>query len=389
MTRQCRNLWAAAVAAGAVAMLAGCNQFIEPQLTMDPQRARVDARSKLYQAADDADPTTRVHAIEAMADVVGDRAGGVFLQALDDPIPMVRFAAAMAIGDVKCAPAKAKLVKMSAFTPSTQTGERQKAAFIAVAYALARLDALSAEPGTELGRLLDDPEKDVRALTAMAMGKIGEPSATGPLKAILENEREPMVLIQLHEALAMLGDQRSASVLEAFTKGQFMDDRLVAIQALARVQYRRAPAVLQSLMDERQPPQVRVAAAGALARLGQVDPAGYRLCVEAARDPARMLTRAYGGAKEASATEINSLQGLAAIGLGWMNRTGAIEVLHPLLFSKDGAVRVAAAMSILRLLGSVPTEPQGVTPRPASRPGEADLPTVPKPPKLHTAGGKD
>jgi hypothetical protein len=102
-----------------------------------------------------------------------------------------------------------------------------------------------------------------------------------------------------------------------------------------------------------------------------------------------MLTRAYGGAKEASATEINSLQGLAAIGLGWMNRTGAIEVLHPLLFSKDGAVRVAAAMSILRLLGSGPTESQGVTPRPASRPGEADLPTVPKPPKLHTAGGKD
>lgn len=377
--RRSVGLWAL-LGTCAVTFLGGCTLF-GPRLAMDPRRARIDARTALYQAADDPDVATRVHGIEAMAEVLGERASGVFVQNLDDASPVVRFAAAMAIGDIRHAQVKPKLLVMAG------KGEPNKLVFIAVAYALARLDCLSSAAGTELGKMLTDQEKDVRGQVALVMGKMGEVSAIAFLKAVLEDEREPMVRLQIIESLAMLGDERSASVLEAFTKSQFMDERLVAIPAMAKARYRRAPIILRGLLDDRQPPPVRVAAAGALAMLGEVDGSGYLFCVSAAQDPQRVLASAYGGARQVTPTDVTSLQGLAAISLGWMKQEGAVQVLHPLLQSKEGGVRVAAAMAILRLLGTDDLE--AARPGRTGRPGSEDSSAPPKTPKLRTAGGKD
>ncbi len=370
-------------AAGLMMCAGGCAEQGPRVMQTDARNAVIDARAAIRQAAEDADPTVRMHAIEAMAEVLGTQCGSAFVQNLDDPNPMIRFAAAMAIGDTKYTPAREKLLTM------VGKGEVNKIAFIAAAYALSRMNSLPPAAGNELGRMLTDPEKETRALTAMAMGRMGEASAIGPMKAVLADEHDPMVRIQLTESLAVLGDLRSTETLEAYAKWQYMDERLVAIPALAKARCRRASPVLQSLLNPKQPPQVRVAAAGALAVLGEVDEEAIAFCVEAIRYPKEMLAAAYGGARQVTPADVSSLRQLAAMSLGRTKRTELVDVLHPLLFDKDGSVRVAAAMSILRLLPSVEAEPavrRGPTTRPAPKPQEK---TVPATPRLRSAGAKE
>jgi HEAT repeat protein len=111
---------------------------------------------------------------------------------------------------------------------------------------------------------------------------------------------------------------------------------------------------------------------------------------------------------------VTSLQQIAAISLGWMDKEAAASVLYPLLQSENGSVRVAAAMSLLRIFKDfrpmAPALPQAAPqtqPAKASgspgQPARSDKPDDPsltkgetttrpdgrKRPKLHTAGGKD
>lgn len=374
-------------ACGLMNCLAGCVESNAGAMKTDPRRAAIDARAAIRQAAEAPDPSVRMHAIEAMAEVLGSRCGGTFMQNLDDPNPMIRFASAMAIGDSKYAPARERLLTM------VGKGEVNKIAFIGAAYALSRLNSLPSAAGNELGKMLTDPEKEVRALAAMAMGRMGEPSAVGPMKAVLTDEQDPMVRIQLTESLAMLGDQRSSETLEAYAKWQYMDERLVAIPALAKARCRRASTVLQSLLNPKQPPQVRVAAAGALAALGEADEESLQFCVAAISHAREMLSAAYGGARQVTPADVSSLRQLAAISLGRTRRTEFVDVLHPMVFDKDGSVRVAAAMSILRLLPEASSEPTPVRKAPAtratSRPEDPQTPVAPGARKLQSVGVKN
>jgi len=367
---------------GAV-LLVGC-EFAQQEPAIRPAEAYIDAKTTLLQSADDRAPATRSYAIEALARVVGAEAGATFAQALQDESPVVRFAAALAIGDVEYKPALPALRKMA----RKNTGERDKRVFCGIIYALYRLG--NDEHAGELGRLLFDDEREVRMDAALAMGKMGEPSAKGPLKTILANEQDDGVRLQLTESLAMLGDSRSAEVIEAYTKGPFLDLRLAAIPALGRAGGTRAPRALKQLTHQRHPARVRVSAAGELARLGHFEREGYDLCVASVKDPQKVLEDAAKRSKKAADKDAASLKRLAILSLGWMNRQGAVNLLHPLLDSEDGGVRVAAALTVLRLLEAY--RPVAVRPEaPATRPVAKSPQTRPaqKRPKLQRAPGKD
>jgi len=371
-----------AISAAAVgaACLAGCVQNQPERIAIDPGKAYIDAKAVLLQAAEDEDPATRSHALEALAGTLGDKAGAVYLQALDDEMPAVRFAAALAIGDVRYKPAMPKLLELA----KVKVGERDKRVYCAVIYALYRLgnDAYAGE----LGTLLFDSEREVRMDAALVMGKMGEPSAIGPLRTAAANEQDDGVKLQLTESLALLGDTRSAEVIEAYTKGYFLDLRLAAIPALGRIGSSRALRALQQLCHERHPARVRVSAAGELARLGRVDDAAYKVCIAAIRDPKKVLADASDASKRAADQDAASLKRLAALAAGWMKREAAANDLHPMLRSADGGQRVAAALSVVRLLKAYrPLKP----PRPATRPAAAKPEAAAKKPKLHTAGGRD
>jgi len=366
-----------------LACLVGCIPK-EEKLTVDPAKGYIDAKTTLLQAADDRDPATRLHAIEALARTVREEAGAIFSQGLTDENPAVRFAAALAIGDVRHKPSLPTLLKMA----GDKEVEPDKRVYCAVIYALFRLGDDS--HAGDLAKLLFDTEREVRMDAALAMGKIGEPSAMGPLRTLLANERDEGVKAQLVESLALLGDTRSAQVIEAYTKGYFLDLRLMAIPALGRAGGVRAPRVLRDLIHVRHPVRVRVAAAGELARLGHFDRGAYELCLASIRDPEKVLRDAAKRSRRLTDTDAASLKRLAAISLGWMKRDMAANVLYPLLKDADGGVRAAAAMSMLRLLKPYrPVAPE--VKEPATRPAAAKAKPAPAPKraKLHTAGGRD
>lgn len=378
-----------ALVVGLATMLAGCAEE-SPRLYVNPQNAYIDANTVLRQAADDPDPVTRSHAIEAMAQTLGRQPGAVYKQALGDQYPAVRFAAAMAIGDVLYQPATKMLASMAADRTESDQAEPDKRVLCAVIYALHSLGDTTYTG--QLGSLVSDSEKEVRANAAMVLGKMGEKSAIYPLKAQLDNEQDLSVKLQIVESLAMLGDRQNAFKLEAHTKGAYLEDRLVAIGAMERARSPRAIPTLMGLLDSRQPPRVRVAAASALARMGQVQPESVRMAMRAAEFPQRVLRDARKDGREISEIEVRSLQRLAVIALGWMGKQDAAVILHSSLKSQDGGVRVAAAMSLVRLLkGYRPTGLPAIPPKAAPAPRAATRPAQPPAPtrQLHTAGGKD
>ena len=163
----------------------------------------------------------------------GLRPGVVMKQSLQDPSPMVRFTAGMAIGDVKYEPALPLLREMARHEASNPKAEPDKRVFCAIVYALHMMGDTSFT--SELADMLSDGEKEVRANAAMVMGRMEEPSAVVPLKIQLADEQDPTVQLQVLESLAILGDEQSAIRLEAHTKTQYMEDRLVAIRAMEQV----------------------------------------------------------------------------------------------------------------------------------------------------------
>jgi len=367
--------------------MCGCRGFSfmhkKPEvLTVEPRRAYTDAKTALLQSADSPDAVTRVHAIEALAGTLGNSEGAVYREALRDENPALRYAAAMAIGDTRYAAALDDLLAMA----KQGAGERDKRVYCAVIYALYRLG--NDESCRDLAGLLFDKEPEVRMDAAMVMGRIGEPSAMGPLKTVLTNEQNDGVKLQIVESLALLGDSRSAELLEAYTKGYFLDLRLAAVPALARSGSPRAGQVLRELTAPRNPARVRVAAAGELARMGAAAEADYELCKEALLDTETMLRESSKRSRRNVDNNASSLKRLAAMSLGWMKRDTAVNILHPLLTGSDEGVRAAAAMSILRLLWAYRPPPiAAATTAPAATGGTPEAPA--ELPRLHTAGAKD
>ncbi len=354
----------------------------EDEFQIDARGAFIDARSTLLQAADSDDAFTRSHAIEALTTTMGSKSGGIFTEALNDTSPAVRFAAAMAIGDVKHAPARQRLLSMAV----PEKGEPDKRVWCAVIYALYQLDD---ETYTgELGRLLLDREQEVRANAAMVMGKMGEPSAVGPLKMVLEDEQVAAVRLQITESLAQLGDEKSRLLLEAYTKTQFIEDRLIAIPAMVKVRSPRAKSIYHELISSsRQPPRVKVAAAGALAQLGEVDETGYLLCLDSLRYPETVMQKYFGPSRKIKPIEITSLRRLAAMSLGDVGKREPVDSLQAFLNAEDGGVRVASAMAIIKILSDEQDDLPGENP--AQSQPQLQKPAEAAKFKLHTSGAKD
>jgi len=325
------------------------------EMTSDPAVARSRALATLYRAADDPNELTRAKAVEAMVDVLGERAGDVYIRSLDDPAPNVRFAAAVAVGDLRYGPARQRMLAMARF--KVPRAERHWSVYCAVIYALHRLG--HTEHTGELGKLISHEGAIVRASAAMVMGRLGQRSAIVPLRTLYDasdedDEDEIAVRLQALESMARLGDGRSMTALESHARKPFPVAKLVALRALGELGSPRTALVLRSIVEsEDHQPQARVLAAGSMARLSAVTDYAYNLCLTSAGDPDGVMREALGeayGPSTAGPEMIAMLRRLAAISLGWMKRRHAVDVLVGLLDNSDGGVRVAAAMSILRLL---------------------------------------
>lgn len=366
-----------------LAGVGGCDLFAPPPPVMksDPIKVAIDAKHVLLSAVDDKDDFTRAEAIEGLGQTLGTDVGNTYIQALQDPSPVVRFAAAIVVGDLKYASAKPELMRMTAGPPD---GERDKRVFAGAVYALYRMG--NTDHTRELAPLLFDPEWEVRANVALVMGKMGNVHAMAPLKALRSTERTPGVQIQVKDSLAMLGDTGSIESLEGYARSSiYVDERIPAIQALAKVRDRQAVYLLRGMVRPGETVLVRVVTAGALAELGYYSQEGFDLCVRTVQDPVVVLNESTGGKVQIAAEDAAKAEQLAAVSLGLMGNAAAVDPLQPILRSADGSARVAAAKSILMLLASYQKVQPPVSPTPIAKPKATVPPVKPAPPTVKPA----
>lgn len=327
------------VSAGLVASigLAGCasgaggrrTQTYMPQASakLDPGPARraVDLDPSLASAAQAElgaglrapDPLMRMHALEILRETSRNGQSDKILLALGDRDPGVRFAAAMAAGDLRLESAHRPLLS-STTDPSMDVQ-------VAARYALHRLG--DRRLSHDLEKTARDPDRYVRRDTALVLGLIGEPSALNVLRA-MRLDSDPGVRQQVLESMWRLGDESVLEDLVALTVSRFPDDQMFGVLALAAPRIGRVKRHIEAKLTDDYP-RTALVAARAMGMIGSDK--GYGIAVKGAgsKDPEE---RFY-----------------AARALGAIGRPDAQSILAQLMKDADPHVRLVAAASVLQL----------------------------------------
>lgn len=286
-----------------------------PQSVSSELRAK--ARAELVAEAGSVDPFLRCNALEAMSETDPADAPAFVLKGLAAPEPSVRFAAAVAAGQMKLVDAYKPLFNI-AYDPDLRVEA-------GVRFALHRLG--DTRLSHDLERFAGNGDPHVRGTTAYVLGILGEPSATRMLITLL-GDKAPSVRIQAAEALWRLGNDRGLKDLVAFSISGYPDDQIIALQAIAETGDQR---VIQHVRGELQSDyeEVSLAAARGLGMLGSDE--GWNIAVPAAKskDPRQ--------------------RSLAALAMGAIGRTDLQAYLKDLLADKEPTVRISAATAILQL----------------------------------------
>ncbi len=275
------------------------------------------AKRTLAELLTNNDEMIRAHAIEAAKDALGTAGRQVYLNAIKDRSSLVRFAAVMAIGDVRLAEAQPLLVPLlTDADPSVQ---------VAAIYALHRTGETKFSVGLE--KSLGSPEKWTRSNACLALGRLGEKSAIKILRPALK-DREVEVRLQAAEALWRLGDEEGLGFLAAASISGNPGYQMVGILALAGP---RDPRVIEhvraGLTSNYQ--EVVLVTARALGMLGSDE--------------------AYDKALAATTSTDTRQRSLAALALGAIGKRQSAESLGVMLKDIDPDVRVAASLAILQL----------------------------------------
>ena len=267
----------------------------------------------------DSDPVLRANAIEAMQDTLGNDAADSIIKALDDPEPLVRFAAAMATGRLRLKQADERLVALA--------DEPDVNCKVAARFALHRLgDTHRSHDFETYARY---PDRSVRANVAMALGLLGEPTALRVLRQ-MTSDTDPNVRLQAAEGMWRLGDADGLDTLVVGTVSEYPDDQIVSLLALAEPRDARVAGHLKARLTS-EAPEVALAAARALGMVGS--DAGYAIAIK--------------GAKSGDVRQ----KALGTLALGEIGRSDAQSTLAPMLKDADPNVRLAAAKAILQLKG--------------------------------------
>ncbi len=187
---------------------------------LDPQ-LREEGKREIFEAAHSGKIEQRVHALEAIQDANLTEGQTEILDGLRDPEPVVRFAAAVAAGQLRLAEARAILIDIAY--------DRSGSVRAAVRFALHRLG--DSRLSHDFEHLAQSPLPLVRANTAMLLGLLGEPSAVKILRR-MRQDHEAIVEEQASEALWRLGDQTGRDDLIALSvqrPSRRPDDRVVGI----------------------------------------------------------------------------------------------------------------------------------------------------------------
>lgn len=289
----------------------------------------------LLEAAASRDPQARANAIEGL-EPVGTRAAAAVRSGLVDENVGVRSVATMVAG-------RANLTELAAFVRPNLS---HPSPFVRASAVLAM--SQFGEPVNPSGladSLLRDPSPAVRAHCAFVLGELGDASAL-PLLREAASAAMPRVSgnayramqLQVAEAMVKLGDETALQSVRAAlfpARAEDLEMTTLAVQIIGRVQDAGSAGQLIFLSaytenGRMMPPEVRLAAADALARMGRRE--GWFVADDYAVD-SRPLIRAQ-----------------AAHVYGQTRGGENLAKLAALLEDSDGSVRVAAASGVLAIV---------------------------------------
>ncbi|MCC5787431.1 MAG: HEAT repeat domain-containing protein [Phycisphaerales bacterium] len=310
------------------------------RLTIRKSQLRENAIELLTKEATGSEwAAVRANAIEALA-AAPSRLRPVMPLALDDPNLGVRSVALMAMG-------KLRMCDMADFAQDLLE-DRSPFVRASAVYALHRCDRdQTPEPLAAMLFASEDPK--VRAHAAFLIGELGDRSAA-PMLRQAAAARAPqrardiearLMQLQIAEALTKLGDTSQLHTIQAslfVSRPEELEATALAVQILGELRARASENDIRNLIAYRDesnrpmPPEIRLSAALALAKLGRPE--------------------AVGVGRELMRHDDAQVRALAAMVLGEAGLEEDLAALERLLEDENGLVRVSAAGGILNSLGS-------------------------------------
>lgn len=292
--------------------------------TLVPEATRI-AREALA----DADPLVRANAIEVVAATRRIRLIPKVQRLLKDEFVPVRFAAALAVGDLEYSLGKKSVTEL--------LKDENENVRLAALYALYKLG--SSDNIVLLRRTIAAGDQTVRANAALLLGKTGDNSPL-TMKTLLWTLQRPdsgdMVRFQTAEAMAMLGDERIYPKLWTMLISAYADDRVMGIKAMGALGTLKARDALTTMLDD-DIVEVRLAAAEQLGILK--DNRGVPIVLD-------VFTRNLAAGLDKEALERLNVRTVLAIGrIGTPSLTG---FLPRFLTDESKFVRIAAAMAVFQ-----------------------------------------
>ena len=270
------------------------------------------------------DARVRTNAIEVAAATQCRDMAPLLLNRIKDSSVMVRFAAIVAIGDLECIGYEKYIHPL---TKDVNANIR-----VAAAYTLVKLNRPQYLPLIhEQARSTD---QTVRANATLLLGKLGNKDELPLLYEVMQmKDSTDKVRIQAVESIARLGDQDIyGSKLWALQISLYADDRVMGIRGMGALNTRESRNAIMLMLKSDDVPEVRLAAASELARLG--NPAGTQ----------EVLTYFQGNPNLSSPDMANNM---AIPAIGWLNNPALTGYLPTILNSRSEVIRLLGAKSIL------------------------------------------
>ncbi len=205
------------------------------------------------------DPLIRMDAIESIAICRHPELIGLVDKCLSDPVNAVRFAAALAVGDLRYEASEEKVLDLF---ESEDMNEK-----IAAAYALLKLGKNDNEYHKVIVSALQSRDHTTSANAALIIGKLGIRKYAGLLRWVLQAATsDDKIRIQAIESLAMLGEKDMISKGWALMISKRADDRVMGIITMYRLGTYDSKNAIKTMLDD-DVLEVRLIAAGRLEAL--------------------------------------------------------------------------------------------------------------------------
>jgi HEAT repeat protein len=309
----------------------GCNK--SSQRTYDhPGGGSIDelvpeATRIIQEGLSDGDPRIRVNAIEVVTDTKRIKLMPKVERLLEDEFVPVRFAAALAVGDLEYSFAESSVKQL--------LKDKDENVRIAADYAMSKLGSGS---GFKLVRkTIASSDQTIRANAAFLLGKSGDKSSLKWLWWTLQNkDSDYKARFNAAEAIARLGDERIDEKLLAMLISAYADDRVMGVKAMGALGTEKAKNFLITKLDD-DVLEVRLAAAEQLGMLGETTGEAEVLKVF-------MKNLTAGLDKE----ELERVNTLTALAIGQIGTASVTKFLPQLLKNESKFVRIAAAKAVLQ-----------------------------------------